>query len=38
MLTILLIIIIVSIFVIGYNVKKQTRNIQELEGIIGKKK
>jgi len=38
MLAIILVAVVVSIFVIGYTVKKQTKKIQELEEIIGKRK
>jgi len=38
MLSIILIAIVVSMLVIGYTVKKQTKKIQKLEEIIGKGK
>ena len=38
MLAIILVAIVVSMFVIGYTVKKQTKKIQELEEIVGKGK
>jgi len=38
MLLLILVAVVVSMFVIGYTVKKQSKKIQALEGIMGKKK